>query len=598
MRDLLGLPADAAKWPQAPDIGVAEPLGGGGGIFGSAAPATPVWPYAFPGEARVDGFEGMAKGQASSSYAVEQLQSAARHFGTYVLVSPIFFVCDDKTWATLGDGERDACAVQSLLRFAQRAWRRPITQVESDRLASLWQTMALIGSPQQAIALAASGILQSPSFLFRIERGDLAAKVGDAIPLTDWELASRLSYALWDTMPDVALFAAAASGQLHTRAQLQTAARRMLKDPRAVDAVVRFHHQWLGTDQLHRISPARRIYGPLFGIKPVQPLDTTGDGEWPALMGPLRRSLEVETELFIKAAIFGEGANTGTLTALLTRENGYVSKYTAPIYGVGSCDSVAFPGGSSGGKGAGCVIDGSVVDLAAAKAVSASTAYVAAVSTLNTFTLHPATFPVGQRAGVLTLPSVLALGAHPVHPSPILRGKRLLERIACVHFGSPPAIAEASAPADTPSDDSSNRERTIASTKAAECSGCHEAQGMNMAGFAFEHYDSFGHWRGQDGGKAVDASGKLTLPGEAAMVFANGVDLAQQLAKSPVVRDCYVRKQLSYVAGIEIPSSDPTLKALQAAFAKDDDVVELMVAIVGSELFRYRRADAGQGVSP
>lgn len=601
IRDLLVFPADAAQWPKAPKLGVAAPLGAGGGIFGASAPPPPSWPYVFPPEAGVDGFDGMAAGQVPSSYQVEQLQKAARHFGSFVLVSPAFFLCDAKAWPTSAPAARDACAKGSLLRLAQRAWRRPVTVAESARLDALWATLKPLATPSQAIALAASAILQAPSFLFRIERGDATRTAkrlrveggGAALPLTDWEMASRLSYYLWNSMPDGPLFAAAAKGELRTQAQIEAQARRMLKDPRAQDAVVRFHHQWLGTDQLHRVSPARRVYGPLFGIKPEPPLDTTGDGEWPALMNPLRRSYEVETELFVKDAVFGTtGDKPGTLTALLTNPTGYVSRFTGPVYGVGSCDSVAFPGGKTGGKGSGCALDGTQVDLDPGKAVSTSVRGVAAVSATTTFTLHPAIFPQGQRAGVFTLPAVLALGAHAVHPSPIKRGKRLLERVTCVHFSPPPPGVEAFAPPDVPSESSTNRQRTAAATAAAGCASCHQGQGLNAAGFAFEHYDAFGHWRAKDGGQAVDASGTFTLPGEAAIRFTDAVDLAHKLAQSPRVRDCYVQQQLRYAAGVQVPSDDPTLRRLQQTFRSDDRIIELIVAITGTELFRHRKLDA------
>lgn len=606
VRDLLGLPMDPDDWPTAPDIGIAAPLGAGGGIFGSKAPEPPAWPYAFPNEARAFGFEGMATGQMPSSYLVEQLQKAARHYAAYVLVSPVFFTCEGATFAKLPDAEQTACADQSLLRFAQRAWRRPLTGVEAERVRALWATMKVLGTPEQAIALSASAVLQAPAFLFRVERGDTSRSQGDAVPLTDWEMASRLSYYLWDSMPDGALFAAAAQGKLRTAAEVEVQARRMLGDPRAQRALLTFHHQWLGTDQLHRVSPARRIYGPLFGIDPVPPLDTTGDGEWPALMNPLRRSLEVETDLFVRDALFGrpglseteraaaETAGTlGTLTALMTGEHAYVSEYTAPIYGVGSCDSVAFPGGKTGGKGAGCTLDDKAVDTT--RKERTSVAGVAATSTSFSFDLHPATVPKGQRAGVLTLPSVLALGAHAVHPSPILRGLRLLERIACVHFSPPPPTAEESAPKDTPDATSTNRERTVAATDTKACSYCHDTMGMNMAGFAFEHYDSFGHWRDKDAGKPVDAAGSLPLPGSEPVAFTDAVDLAKKLSTHPVVQNCYVRQHARYATGVEVPEDHPALAKLQAAFRKDDRVIELLVAITTSDLFRYRNADAAQG---
>lgn len=604
VRDLLALPDNVAEWPERPDLKIAPVIGAGEGIFGVKVAAPDVWPYAFPEEAGVDGFEGIAKGQVPSTYQIEQLQLAARHFASFVGLSPVFFVCDAKAWPTLATPAQDSCAEKSLLRFTQRAWRRPISATEQDRVRALWATMKVMGTPEQALALSASAILQAPSFLFRIERGDTSRATGDAIPLTDWEVASRLSFYLWDSMPDGALFAAAAKGELRTPAQVEAQARRMLKDPKAQQAALHFHHQWLGTNKLHRISPARRIYGPLFGIEPAPPLDTTGDGEWPALMNPLRTSYKKETELFVRDAIFGRpglsedakaAANVGTLTALLTMENGYVSKYSAPVYGVGECDSVSFPGGKTGGKGTGCELDDKVVDMSPENAVQAVGKGVAAASISFSVTLHPAVFPKGERAGVLTLPSVLALGAHAVHPSPIKRGKRLLERIACLHFSPPPPNAEAAAPPDAPNDDSTNRERTVASTKPPECTGCHDGLGLNMAGFAYEHYDSFGHWRAKDGVKNVDASGTLPIPGEPAIAFTDGVDLAKKLAKSERVRDCYVQHQTHYALGLTVAKDHPALQALQKTFRTDDRVLELLVAVTKSDLFRYRKAPASTG---
>ena len=69
-------------------------------------------------------------------------------------------------------------------------------------------------------------------------------------------------------MPDAELFAAAVAGELATRAGVERQVRRMLDDPKARPAVVHFHNQWLGTDQVLRVAPARRAFGPLFGITP------------------------------------------------------------------------------------------------------------------------------------------------------------------------------------------------------------------------------------------------------------------------------------------------------------------------------------------
>ena len=131
-------------------------------------------------------------------------------------------------------------------------------------------------------------------------------------------------------MPDDELFAAAAAGELSTRREIERQARRMLEDSKARPAVVHFHNQWLGTDDVLRIAPARRAFGPRFGIEPELETARDDDVEWPTVLGPVRHSLKLETELFVEQTIFD---GDGTFTALMTDHHGYLSDATAPIYG-------------------------------------------------------------------------------------------------------------------------------------------------------------------------------------------------------------------------------------------------------------------------
>ncbi len=213
-----------------------------------------------------------------------------------------------------------------------RAYRRPVSADELARLENFWRDNRAAGPADEAVALTIAGILQAPSFHFRMDPDNLAAERGTA-SLRQWELASRLSYFLWDSMPDAELFAAAEAGRLATKAAVERQARRMLDKPEARGAVVNFHHQWLGTDQVLLVAPARRAFGPLFDLttqlKTVDK-DAVEDLEWPAVMGPVRHSMKFETELFIEQTIF-DGA--GTLEALMTDHHGYMSDATAPIYG-------------------------------------------------------------------------------------------------------------------------------------------------------------------------------------------------------------------------------------------------------------------------
>ena len=97
-------------------------------------------------------------------------------------------------------------------------------------------------------------------------------------------MASRLSYVLWDSMPDDELFAAASQGELSSREEVMDQARRMLEDDRAREAVTHFHRQWLGMQDIHTISPARSAYGPRYGLSADTALDTTDDYDWPYVL--------------------------------------------------------------------------------------------------------------------------------------------------------------------------------------------------------------------------------------------------------------------------------------------------------------------------
>ncbi len=557
--DLFGFPRDGDRWPARPALAdrISPRREPSKGVF-AAPPPPPVWPWRFPSETGSEGFEGIAEGQAPSSYQVEELHLAAMHFASFALVSPTFFTCDG--WGSLPAAERAACAWTSLLRFARRAYRRPLDAGESRRLEAFWQDNAASGPLDEAVALTVAGILQAPTFHFRIEPRERA----DASkPLSRWELASRLAYFLWDSMPDEALLAAAGAGQLDTRAGIETQARRMLDDPWAPPAVVRFHHQWLGTDDVLLVAPARRAFGPLFGLEPRLATARDDDVEWPAVMGPVRHSMKIETELFVERTVF-DGA--GTFTALMTDHQGYMSDATAPIYGDGA-ERVEGPEVTR------------TIDLV-----------VASIGRRKPLTLYPASFPPGERAGVLTLPSVLALGAYAVQPGPIPRGVRVLERLACMHLGTPVQGAETALPPDTLTAESTNRERTAAATRPGTCVTCHRT--INPPGFAFEHYDAIGRWRSHDNGQPVDASGSLTLAGGERIAFADGVDFARRLAASGRVRDCYVLHWTRYALGERLDAAAPGLDALRAGFRADDSIEELLVSIAGSDLFR-RRPGAG-----
>ena len=562
--DLLAFPRDGEEWPDRSALAdrLSPRRTASKGVF-LPPPPPPVWPWRFPAEPGSEGFEGIVQGQSPSSYQVEELHLAAMHFASFALESPTFFTCAN--WASLATTEQDACAWSSIERFARRAYRRPLRPDERARLEAFWQANLGAYPRDEAVALSVAGVLQAPSFHFRVEpgKGDVTAQP------SRWELATRLSYFLWDSMPDEALFAAAESGELATAEEIERQARRMLDDPKARLAVVHFHHQWLGTDQVLLVAPARRAFGPLFGLAPELETARDDDVKWPAVMGPVRHSMKLETELFVERTIF-DGA--GTFSALMTDNHGYMSDATKPIYGAGATR----------------IEDGPTV-------TRPIEIVVASIGRQQDLTLYPAEFPRSERAGVLTLPSVLALGAYAVQPGPILRGKRVLERIACMELGLPIQGAEAALPPDTLTAESTNRERTATATSPALCNTCHRM--INPPGFAFEHYDAVGKWRAEDNGQPVDASGTLALTGGEEISFTDGIDFARQLANSGRVRDCYVEHWTRYALGTQLGDTTPGLETLQQGFRDDDSIKELLVSTASSDLFRMRPAATPSGAN-
>ncbi len=156
----------------------------------------------------------------------------------------------------------DACAEQWLRELAPRAYRRPLADADIQRLMSVYATAKADADFETGIRVALQGLLQSPWFLYHVELGDLTAEPVDGapVPLAGHELASRLSYFLWESMPDDELFDAAAAGELATDEGLANQVDRMLADPRAQEAIASFHLQWLGVDEIEGLEKAPEVF--------------------------------------------------------------------------------------------------------------------------------------------------------------------------------------------------------------------------------------------------------------------------------------------------------------------------------------------------
>jgi hypothetical protein len=209
--------------------------------------------------------------------------------------------------ANCGEDPEDACAQSVWQALAPRAFRRPPTSEELERYGALYSAFrASDHTAREALALLIQALLQSPQFLYRADR----LPIEDAA-LRGYAVASRLSYALWQTMPDAELFDAAASGALDTLPGIEEQARRLLGDARARRMIARFHEVWFERDKVDGAAKSPLLF-PEFDDEVRTAL---GDE-----LGELAAHVILELD--------------GRLETLLTVPVAFVNVASAPWYGI------------------------------------------------------------------------------------------------------------------------------------------------------------------------------------------------------------------------------------------------------------------------
>jgi hypothetical protein len=200
------------------------------------------------------------------------------------------------------------CAKTTIASFLRRAFRRPATDEE----VATYVTLHGKGDDfNDGMSLVVEAALQSPSFLYRVEASSEVAADG-TIALNGYEVASRLSYLLWNDMPDEALFDAAQKGALTSVEGLTAQAKRMLGDPRAHEPVAEFHRQWL---KLSLVNEDKLRRDPVL---------------FPGFAATIAPTLQNETLRFVDDVF----TNGGGVQQLLTASFTYVNAETAPLYGL------------------------------------------------------------------------------------------------------------------------------------------------------------------------------------------------------------------------------------------------------------------------
>lgn len=214
--------------------------------------------------------------------------------------------------------EEPACAERILSTILRRAFRRDITAVDRKPFLATYQIARQKKSFDESIAAALRDILLAPDFLFRLEFDAASAKSGVVHPVAAFELASRLSFFLWNSIPDDALLDAAASGKLKEKAGLEREVRRMLADPRAVTLATNFAEQWLGLRGLADVQPDAQVY--------------------PEFNASIRAAFESETRLFLRSLI----RENRSVLDLVNADYTYLNERLARLYGIDGVIGPAF----------------------------------------------------------------------------------------------------------------------------------------------------------------------------------------------------------------------------------------------------------------
>lgn len=402
----------------------------------------------FEPDVRVNDLIEIGTGRVSvSSSGMAQYDTMARAIAAQV-VSPrnrdIMIPCRPQSAAT----PDDACAGKFLSGVGRLLFRRPLTEIEEQRFV----TAANIGAKQTGdfyagLSLSLSAILSSPQFLFRQVDVEPDRERRGQYRLDAYSKASRLSFFLWDSMPDAMLLEAAEKGELDTRRGLAKHVNRMIASPRLEEGVKAFFADMFRFDGLAGLAKDSTLYPKFDSI-------VATDAE--------QQTLRTVADVLVR--------QHADYRQIFTTRKTFLTQALASVYNVPLINDV--PNGSP--------------------------------DSWQAFE-----FPEGDsRAGILTHLSFLALHSHPGRSSPTLRGKALREIMLCQKVPAPPGDVQFTLVQDVNNPVyRTARDRLTAHSSEPMCAGCHKI--TDPMGLALEHFDGAGAFRETENGVRMDTKGAL-----------------------------------------------------------------------------------------
>jgi mono/diheme cytochrome c family protein len=441
------------------------------------------------------------------------------------------FICYPKAGSSTVD--EDKCARDILGAVAHRAYRRPLKDADTTSIMDFYRSGRKAGDFDEGIRSALTRILASPYFLYR----ETIPETGNAAPgatyqLSDLDLASRLSFFLWSSIPDDELLRVAESGKLHDPAVLQKQVQRMLADAKSRTLSRDFVYQWLQLRSIRDIVPDPNVFPFAANHRTVVGVD-----------GDLRDDLTEETLLFIDS-VLGEDRS---VVDLLTADYTYLNERVALHYGMNDIKGSRFR-----------------------RVVLADSA----------------------RRGLLGKGAVLMVSSYPDRTSPVRRGAWILDSL----LGTPPAAPPPDVEALLKDNEvgaktfRTVRERLESHRSQPRCNACHGI--LDPLGFALENFDAVGAWRVKEtfAGTSIDVSGEL--PDGTRL---NGPDdLRKALLRRPdQFVQTLTQKLMAYGAGRTMEYEDmPALRAIVRDAAKDNyRFSSIVMGIVRSDAFQRATAE-------
>jgi mono/diheme cytochrome c family protein len=414
-------------------------------------------------------------------------------------------------------------------RLLPRAFRRPVTNGEIEAVARFADRAVADGQKWEVgMQHALTAMLCSPKFLFRAELDDRPSSA-ESHPIGEFELASRLSYFLWSSLPDDGLFKLA--GEKKLSANLEAEVRRMLQNPRSKALVDNFAMKWLRLDALETHQVDAKLF--------------------PNFDKALREAMQQETQWFLHHMLREDRSLLELIDANYTFLNSRLAKH----YRI--ADTLGNPVGAKVEKKGDPIPNGRFVRVS---------------------------LQGNERGGLLSQASVLMTTSPSTRTSPVKRGAWVLENI----LGTPPPPP----PPDVPELDQKEtkvttlRERLEQHRANVVCAGCHSK--IDPLGFAFENYDAVGVFRTKEANKNIDVSG--TLPDGRKINGMGDLKKALLADKEKFARHV-AENMLTYALGRDIEYYDKrAIDRIVSEVAKDDfKFSRMVIAIVQSDPFRLRR---------